>query len=583
MKPSLLWRIAAPFVVLIGVVAGSVGFVVSGELRNSYLERTRTALFSEARLVRDEMTPLLNDPVATPLNDDAHRLAALLGVRITVVMSDGLVVAESERPPGTLENHLNRPEVQQALLRKEAAEIRYSSTLGYDLLYAAVPVEQEGRVTAVVRLATPLSSIQANLNRLYASVALAAGLAVAAALLLAYLITRRTLRPLNELHNAALQIGRGEIPEVPQPTDRDELSRLQGAFRSMAESLRSQIGALDAERGKLEAVLENMGDGVLIADPQGRVTLINPAAMRMFAVEGDEAVDRSLIEVVRQHQFMELWRRCRNTRMIQALSLELGAERTFVQAIATPLGQEMEGATLLVFQDLTRMRRLETVRRDFVSNVSHELRTPLASLRALVETLQEGALEDPPAAQRFLSQMQTEIDNLTQMVQELLDLSRIESGRAPLEIRSVDPCELLNESVERMRLQAERAGLSVTLDCVEVLPSVRADNDRMQQVLVNLIHNAIKFTRPGGKIVVSAVPREREVVFCVRDSGVGISPEDLPRIFERFYKADRSRSGGGTGLGLSIVRHTVESHGGQVWAESEIDRGSAFYFTLPAG
>jgi two-component system phosphate regulon sensor histidine kinase PhoR len=241
----------------------------------------------------------------------------------------------------------------------------------------------------------------------------------------------------------------------------------------------------------------------------------------------------------------------------------------------------MEGEVLMVFQNLTRVRRLETVRRDFISNISHELRTPLASLKALVETLQEGALEDPPAARRFLKQMEIEIDNLTQMVQEVLELTRIESGRVPLELKTIDPCEFLDSSIERMKLQAERAGLTLRLECTPDLPAVRADSGRMMQVFVNLIHNAIKFTQPGGEIIVSASPQEKEVVFSVKDTGVGIASEDLTRIFERFYKADRSRSGGGTGLGLSIARHMVEAHGGRIWVESELNVGSTFYFTLP--
>jgi two-component system phosphate regulon sensor histidine kinase PhoR len=230
---------------------------------------------------------------------------------------------------------------------------------------------------------------------------------------------------------------------------------------------------------------------------------------------------------------------------------------------------------------LTRVRRLETVRRDFISNVSHELRTPLASLKALTETLQQGALEDPPAARRFLGRIETEVDALTQMAQELLELTRIESGQVPLEFIAAAPQDLLASAVERMRAQAERAGVGLRTECPSGLPEVRTDPPRLEQVLVNLIHNAVKFTRPGGEVVLSAQLAGEFVCFSVRDTGVGISADDLPRIFERFYKADRARSGGGTGLGLSICRHLVEAHGGRIWAESEEGRGSTFYFTLP--
>jgi two-component system phosphate regulon sensor histidine kinase PhoR len=241
----------------------------------------------------------------------------------------------------------------------------------------------------------------------------------------------------------------------------------------------------------------------------------------------------------------------------------------------------MPGSVLIVLQDLTRMRRLEMIRRDFVSNVSHELRTPLASLKALTETLQEGALEDPPAARRFLLRMEHEIDNLTQLVQELLELSRIESGKVPLKKTRVTPWELVSPAVERMMVQAERAGVHLSLDCPDSLPPVLADQSRMGQVLVNLVHNAIKFTSPGGEIVIQAQQDQNMVVFTVRDTGAGIAPEALPRIFERFYKADRSRSSGGTGLGLSIAKNMVQAHGGRIWAESEVGKGSTFYFSLP--
>ena len=232
-------------------------------------------------------------------------------------------------------------------------------------------------------------------------------------------------------------------------------------------------------------------------------------------------------------------------------------------------------------QDLTRVRRLETVRRDFISNVSHELRTPLASLKALTETLRDGALEDPKAARRFLGRIETEVDALTQMATELLELSRIESGQVPLERKAVPAAALLLSAVERMRTQTERAGLVLRLDTTQDMTEVWADQPRLEQVLVNLIHNAIKFTRPGGEVVLSAQTEADFVRFSVRDSGVGIPAEDLERIFERFYKADRARSGGGTGLGLSISRHLVEAHGGRIWVESMEGQGSTFFFTIP--
>jgi two-component system phosphate regulon sensor histidine kinase PhoR len=309
--------------------------------------------------------------------------------------------------------------------------------------------------------------------------------------------------------------------------------------------------------------------------------LINPAAERIFQVKGSNILGRTVAEALRYHQLIELFRKSQETQEQQSTTLEISSEHLFLQGIAIPLGKALPGSILLLFQDLTRLRRLEMVRRDFVSNVSHELRTPLASLKALVETLQEGALDDPPAAHRFLTRMDTEIDTLTQMVQELLELSRIESGKVPLQLMPIAPREMVTLAVERMSLQAERAGLALHADCPADLPLVLADANRMEQVLINLLHNAIKFTPPGGTITVNGWEDKNTVVFSVKDTGIGIAPADLERIFERFYKTDRARSSGGTGLGLSISRHLVEAHNGRIWAESEPGKGSVFYFALP--
>jgi two-component system phosphate regulon sensor histidine kinase PhoR len=264
---------------------------------------------------------------------------------------------------------------------------------------------------------------------------------------------------------------------------------------------------------------------------------------------------------------------------LQSESVELPTRHQYLQLVVIP-DQHSSGSLLLV-QDLTRIRRLETVRRDFISNLSHELRTPLASLKALTETLQDGALEDPPAAHRFIDQIQIEVDALTQMVNELLELSRIESGRLSLDRTLVAPCNLLSSAGRRIKLQAERAGLTLRVECSDDLPKVNIDFQRLEQVLVNLIHNAVKFTRAGGEITLFAEAGIGEVRFAVRDTGIGIPADAVSRIFERFYRVDKSRTGSGTGLGLSIAKHIVEAHGGKIWAESVERQGSTFYFTLP--
>ncbi len=360
-------------------------------------------------------------------------------------------------------------------------------------------------------------------------------------------------------------------------TNIKELENLSSTIVSLISMFDLRRSTLDAERARLATVLDQMTDGVLIADSQGIVQFANPAAGKLF--QTSEPIHRSIAEVVRNHQLVEAWRRCQQTRQMQSESVELPTRHQYLQLVVVP-DQHSSGSLLLV-QDLTRLRRLETVRRDFISNLSHELRTPLASLKALTETLQDGALDDPPAARRFIDQIQVETDALTQMVTELLELSRIESGRLSLDLQPVSPRELLVSASRRMHLQAERANLSLRVECADDLPRIRIDSQRLEQVLVNLIHNAVKFTRPGGEIVLLAEAGIGEVRFAVRDTGIGIPDESVSRIFERFYRVDKSRTGSGTGLGLSIAKHIVEAHKGRIWAESVEGRGSTFYFTIP--
>jgi two-component system phosphate regulon sensor histidine kinase PhoR len=361
------------------------------------------------------------------------------------------------------------------------------------------------------------------------------------------------------------------------PSDVRGLENISNAVAAFKAAFDLQFSTLNAENDRLATVLEQLTDGVLIADSLGQVQFANPAACKLFDVIAP--VGRSVAEVVRNHQLIEAWRRCQQTRELQTESVELPARRQFLQLIIIP--DEHESGSLLLVQDLTRVRRLETVRRDFISNVSHELRTPLASLKALTETLQNGAITDPEAGPRFLGRISTEVDALTQMAQELLDLSRIESGQVELVFAPVSPKQLLTSAVDRMKMQAERAGLKLSVSCGEDLPNIRADRMRLEQVLVNLIHNAVKFTKPGGEIVLGAESVVGGVRCAVRDTGVGIPEESLTRIFERFYRADRSRTGSGTGLGLSISKHIVEAHGGKIWAESKEGKGSAIYFEIP--
>lgn len=559
MRRSLLWRLLAPYALLLLVTLAGMSVVLTAVLRDRALSTYQDGLQGQAVLLADQAAPLLGSKTASDvqLQQFVDHASALVGGHVTLVLNSSRSFTSTQGLPSAVGAG------GTGSARSGEAPVQAGPT----------PL---GRVV-VEGSADALSAALEGSERLVFAVT--GGVAMLG-ILLAFFLVRRQLRPLRELAAVVERMDGAQDGIVPFSDREDEIGKLSRAFQQLTHQLNEQIRELRTEQTRLASVLSEMTDGILIVDAEGAVQLLNPAAALLFGVAGDDPLGKPLVEVVRQHQLVDLWRRAQKRGREEQQTVELSYNHRYLQAFAGPLGEE-GGSTLLMFQDLTRVHQLETVRQDFVSNVSHELRTPIASLKILVETLREGALEDRPTAEHFLERMEDEIDNLTQMVRELLELSRIESGRVPLKRVPVEPLELVSPAVERLRLQAERAKLRLVQDVGTGLPLVFADSERIEQVLVNLVHNAIKFTPPGGEIRVSAVPDGGMVVFSVRDNGVGIAPDVLPRIFERFYKADRSRSSQGTGLGLSIARHLVEAHGGKIWAESQVGAGSTFSFSLP--
>jgi two-component system phosphate regulon sensor histidine kinase PhoR len=331
---------------------------------------------------------------------------------------------------------------------------------------------------------------------------------------------------------------------------------------------------------RLDLLLTDLPTGVVLANSDGEVLVANDALQAMFALSPSERKAGSLPQLLRHYQFVDLWRTAIQSGTRHSLTAEVPQSKRQVRATVFPRA-DAEGNSLLLFEDVTELRRLETIRRDFVSNVSHELRTPLTSIKALTESLRSGALEEPETARRFLGHIETEVDALSELVAELLELARMESQQVPLQRAPSDPCAILQRGAERLRMQAERAGVELVTECEADLPAVMADAPRLEQVLVNLVHNAVKFTPRGGRITASAKRIQSAVEFSVLDTGVGIEREDLERIFERFYKTDPARNKSGTGLGLAIAKHMVEAHGGHIRVESKVGAGSRFFFTIP--
>lgn len=577
------WKVVLPFIILLLLALIFINIFVASSINNFATANWEQRLLQQAYLYADQAAPLLlkgapyDDLQALAMSQQDHS-----NVRVTFILPDGTVVGESSAPLLLLENHLLRPEVQAALAGREDTEIRTSVTLNDELLYAAVPIRSGDKILGVSRLAVSTSTLRQQVQTITNVDVGVTLFVVIIALALAAILTSGNINPLRRLTTQVEKIAQSdELIAIPANLENDEIGKLTTSFNELITRLNQEISNLKSEQATLDAVLSNMSDGAILVSRDGSVELINEAALGLFDVQQVPVNRPSLIEVIRNHQINDLWRKSLATGQAEVTTLDLLSEKRYLQVIASPLGESFPGTTLILVQDLTRLRRLESVRRDFVSNASHELRTPLASLKALTETAVESLPEDPKNATHFLYLMNDEIDNMTQMVEEFLELAKIESGRVPFNIAAVEPKNFLEPAIERMKPQAERAGIKLIREYSDVLPQVMADAPRIQEVIINLLHNAIKFTPPGGMIRVNAVQNGQMLEVSVADTGVGIKPSDLDRIFERFYKSDKARSGSGTGLGLSIARHTVEAHHGRIWVDSIEGEGSIFTFSLP--
>ncbi|MFO7698771.1 MAG: ATP-binding protein [Anaerolineae bacterium] len=577
---SIRTRVAVTYFILIALSMAGLTWYVLQFVRSSYIDQLQSRLSADAHLLAEVARPVFMTGGTGRADELADQYSAIIGARITFIDSTGVVVGDSEADIATMLNHLQRPEIVQAREAGEGVARRYSDTVTYDALYLAVPVTTGAAEQGYVRLAVPLKAIDQSVATLRRRILGATGLMLLVALVLGIALAEKTARPIRELTGVVQRVADGELSARLVPRSEDEVGTLTRAFFSMTDTLRSTIEDLTRERSEADAILEHMADGIVITDATGRIQLINRAAQRILGTDANDALGHSLPQIAREEEIILVLRACLREKKEQYELVELTGHNRFLQVIATPVAAVNGARCLLVLQDLGQVKRLETIRRDFVSNISHELRTPIASLRALIDTLRGGALQDPPAATHFLERMDTEIDDLTQMVEELLELSRIESGQAPIRLEPVAVADVLEPAVERLRMQAERASLTLDVQLPPGLTSILADRQQLQLVVTNLVQNAIKFTPAGGRIIVGAVEAGDHVTISVRDTGIGIPANVLPRIFERFYKADPARASGGTGLGLAIAKHIVQAHGGEITVESVEQEGSTFSFTV---
>jgi two-component system phosphate regulon sensor histidine kinase PhoR len=580
---KLRTRIALAYVALVAVALVGLAIYLNRSEQDRLRGRVEGDMADEARLVALAVGPLLAEGApAAEVDAVAKSLGHQIEGGVTIVDRDGRVLGDSDASPASLGNLGERPEVAQALAGEVGKGGGYSQSLRTNANYVAVPIVSGGDALGVARVSRPSSEMSVSLSDIAPTLLVACLAAGGAAALVALAIAGATTRSLRRLGQAARRLAAGELGERAPPAATAEVADVADAFNAMAAGLQGTISRLAEERNRLESLLASSADGVVAVDRDVLVTFTNAAAEALFHTSRAEAVGRPCVQVVRDHELNELASRCAKLGERGLRVIAYGPEQRWLQASAVPIEGGGDWAGLIILHDLSEVRRLDNVRRDFITNVSHELRTPLAAIKASAETLKEGALADPEAAAEFVRHIENETDRLAQMVEELLELSRIESGAAPLRMGVVPVGPLLERCVQRFALQAERAGLRIEVEVADGEElAAQGDEERLAQALANLLHNAIKFTPAGGQVTVSAAAQDGEVAVAVRDTGIGISAEDRTRIFERFYKAAEARGRPGSGLGLAIVKHIVQAHGGRATVESRPGQGSTFTVLLP--
>ncbi len=549
------------------------------------------------------LTPIVERRVAEPPADPqaprdlklwVRQLATDSGLRVTLIRADGVVIADSTVAPervAAMENHSGRPEVREALARGSGMSVRTSATTGDTYVYAAQTLAGPRGEALILRLAEPLEQLQALQGRLAASLALAALVAGLAILVTSLWLDRRLFRPLTRLIADARDIAAGRADRVQVP-DEDELAALALALNRLAATAEEQFEAVRKERDQLQQILASMSEGVLVAGPDGRALMINPAFYRLFDLTGD-FTGRPVLEIIRHPGFARLIEATLKLGEPQSAQIELATpERRTLLLASSPIhlgagaGLGGQHGAVVATRDTTDLTRVADMRKDFVANVSHELKTPLAAIRGYAETLRDGALDEPATARRFIERIVSQCRRLQELLEDLLTLSRLEGVAPALEREPVALAAVVHRAVELIAAAAREKRVEIVVETgEEPLPPVLGDPDGLERLVLNLLDNAIKYNRPEGRVTVRLARTDGEAVLEVADTGIGIPPEAIPRLFERFYRVDkgRAREEGGTGLGLAIVKHVAQTHGGQVEVESRAGQGSTFRVRLPLG
>ncbi|EIB3929400.1 PAS domain-containing protein [Listeria monocytogenes] len=585
-----LWlKIGLSFFILFFVVMVIVG-VFSGELmKSTYLNMKENQLEDDAKILLQttNMENLDLDKDAATIQKSLDPLGEDIDARITVIDSKGDVVADTKKDPERLDNHMNRPEVTDILKKGESVgiSIRESDSLGYSMLYVAVPVKHQGKTDGVLRISISLESVDAAVAKLWGNLALIFGIALVIIAAISVFIARKITRPVREIIEVSTDLANHKYDSRIHGKISGELQDLSISVNTLAESLETQMFEIKQNEQRLNAIVQNLVSGVMLINVDKQVIMTNRT---MYQILGEtEITGKPFYEVIKSFALSQLIEATFETKTIQQKEIILYFPREMIldASVSPILGENGEiTGIILLLHDITQIRHLENVRSEFVTNVSHELKTPVTALKGFAETLLDGAMYDEVLLKKFLTIIKEESDRLHRLIMDILALSRIEQNPVAENVELVDVDEVIEQSARTIFEMATEKNIRVTIpEKTSASVMIETDRDKLQQIIINLLSNAINYTPVDGKVEVKLIEQEAEVIIEVTDNGIGIPAKDIDRVFERFYRVDkaRSRHSGGTGLGLSIVKHLVENCGGRIEVESQEEVGSTFRVTLP--
>jgi two-component system phosphate regulon sensor histidine kinase PhoR len=586
-KKRLLWQLYPSYLLITLISLLAVSLFASSAFRQFFLERTAADLKSMAHLLEKQIEYFISPLDEMSVDSICKAVGEQSFTRITVILPSGKVVGDSEEAPESMDNHADRFEIAEALRGNFGTSTRYSSTLRQDMMYVAIPLEKNNEVIAALRTSIPVTSIYDELRSIQIQIGFGGLFIAVFAAGVSLFISKRISKPIEEIKKGAERFACGDLNYRMPASDTEEMRSLAEAMNQMAAQLDDRIKTVIKQRNELEAVLSSMKEGVIAVDIDEIIISINHSAAGMFKSRSSDLEQRSIQEVIRNSELQKIIKKAISSGEHSEGDVVLYQDKEIILNVqTTSLLDEGENfiGILAVLNDVTQLRHLENMRKEFVSNVSHEIKTPLTAIKGFVETLSQGAMENPDEAKRFLNIIEKHANRLVALIEDLMHLSVIEqedkSKRIKLKrgnIRSV-----IKTAIQVCQAKAESKKIKVNLICHENI-STKIDTQLLEQAVVNLLDNAIKYSEEGGLVQIEAISTESEVCISFKDYGIGIPKEHLPRLFERFYRVDKARSRklGGTGLGLAIVKHIIQTHGGYVTVESNPGEGSNFVIHLP--